>query len=55
LTEEIEKAIGLCHTKEYREGVKARCAGLEENKTEADREKDIYYSKGSYQAALLSA
>lgn len=25
------------------------------NETSADREKDIYYSKGSYQAALLSA
>lgn len=35
--------------------MKERCAGLKEKETSPEKEKDVYYSKNSYTAALLSA
>ena len=53
--EDVEKAVELCHTEEYRLSVKERCSGLKEKQTSPEKEKDVYYSKDSYTAALLAA
>jgi len=50
----LEKEIvRLNHSDEYIGKVKQLCAGLSQNETHPDKAQDVYYSNGSYDAALL--
>lgn len=46
--------VPLNHTPEYAADLKAKCAKISEDASVADRLNDIYYTAGSYDAALLN-
>lgn len=55
LREHIEQELVILnHTKEYADELRAKCSQIEDGASVADRFNDIYYTKGSYDAALLN-
>ena len=49
-----DQILQLCHSKEYIQNIKNLCSQIPHNQSVADLPNDIFYSKSSYEGALLS-
>ena len=49
-----DEILQLCHSKDYIQNIKNLCSTISDNLSVADLPNDIFYSKSSYEGALLS-